>query len=82
MKIEKLKEMFLTTPEVFRERMKTAFEENTGRWPIEHGISLGLAHHFTHDPDCAEMFKDALFYYEDLVRGRSGAGVTPILIII
>ena len=59
-----------TTPEAFREQMEAAYQGNALRGPIEQGVSLGLAHHFTHDPDCARMFRDVLFYYEDLVRNH------------
>ncbi len=60
------------TPEAFRERTVAAFQGNAGRGPIEQGVTLGLAHHFTNDPDCARMFRDVLFYYEDLVKNRYG----------
>ena len=59
-----------TTPEAFRERTEAAFRENTGVGVINSGITYGMIHHFTHDPDCARMFKDVLLYYEDLVRNR------------
>jgi outer membrane protein assembly factor BamB len=59
-----------TTPDAFREQMEAAYLGNALRGPIEQGVTLGLAHHFTHDPDCARMFRDVLFYYEDLVRNR------------
>ncbi|MCK4590668.1 MAG: heparinase II/III family protein, partial [Candidatus Latescibacteria bacterium] len=58
------------TPEAFQERTEVAFRGNAGRGPIEQGISLGLVHHFTHDLNCARMFRDVLFYYEDLVKER------------
>ena len=58
------------TTEAFRERMEAGFRGNAGRGPIEQGITLGLAHHFTHDMNCARMFRDVLFYYEDLVKNR------------
>jgi len=58
------------TPEAFRRQMEQAFAGNAGRAPIERGIALGLAHHLTHNPDCARMFRDVLFYYEDLVHNR------------
>lgn len=63
-----------TTPEAFRERTEAAFRENTGVGVINSGITYGMLHHFTHDLNCARMFKDVLFYYEDLyedlVRSR------------
>ncbi|MDE2999907.1 MAG: PQQ-binding-like beta-propeller repeat protein [Gemmatimonadota bacterium] len=60
------------TPEAFRKRTAAAFEGNAGRGPIEQRVTLGLVHHFTNNPDCARMFRDVLFYYEDLVKDRYG----------
>ena len=56
--------------DAFRGRTEAAFLGNAGRGPIEQGITLGLAHHLTGDGDCARMFRDVLFHYEDLVRDR------------
>ncbi len=58
------------TPDVFYQRIEAGFRGNAGRGPIEQGISFGLLHHLTHDADCARMFRDVLFYYEDLVKNR------------
>ena len=60
------------TPEAFRVRAEAGFQGNAGRGPIEQGVTMGLVHHFTNDPNCARMFRDVLFYYEDLVRNRYG----------
>ncbi len=60
------------TPEAFREQTEAAFQGNAGRGPIERGVTLGLVHHFTHELDCARMFRDVLFTYEDLVKNRYG----------
>ncbi len=60
------------TPEEFRKQTEPAFRGNVGRGPIKQGVTLGLVHYFTHDADCARMFRDVLFYYEDLVKDRYG----------
>ena len=52
--------------------MVAAYRGNALRGPIEQGISMGLTHHLTGDPDCATMFRDVLFYYESLVREGHG----------
>ncbi len=58
------------TPEAFREWVAAMYRDNLSYYPVEQGTFLGLTHHLTHDPGCARMFRDALFYYEDLVRNR------------
>lgn len=58
------------TPEAFRDWVAEMYRDNLSYYPVEQGTFLGLAHHLTHDPGCARMFRDALFYYEDLVRNR------------
>jgi len=60
------------SPAEFRQRTRDAFAANAGRGPIEQAISLGLAHHLTGDPACAAIFRDTLFYYQDLVHDRYG----------
>ena len=60
------------TPEAFREWVAEMYRDNLSYYPVEQGAFLGLVHHLTHDPGCARMFRDALFYYEDLVRNRYG----------
>ena len=71
------------TPEAFREQTEAAFQGNAGRGPIERGVTLGLVHHFTHELDCARMFRDVLFTYEDLVKNRyGGSGASSILLFI
>ena len=58
------------TPDAFRDRMEEAYLGNALRGPIESGITMGLTHHLTGDPDCARMFREVLFYYESLVQDR------------
>ena len=58
------------TPAQFREKIEVGFAGNAGRGPIEHGVTLGLAHHLTGDADSARMFCDVLLYYEDQVRSH------------
>ena len=60
------------TPEAFREWVAEMYRDNLSYYPVEQGTFLGLAHHLTHDPGCARMFRDAIFHYEDLVRNRYG----------
>ncbi len=60
------------TPEAFREWVAEMYRDNLSYYPVEQGTFLGLAHHLTHDPGCARMFRDTLFHYEDLVRNRYG----------
>ena len=60
------------TPDAFREWVAEMYGNNLSYYPVEQGTFLGLVHHLTHDPGCARMFRDALFYYEDLVRNRYG----------
>lgn len=60
------------TPAAFREWVAEMYRDNLSYYPVEQGTFLGLAHHLTHDPGCARMFRDALFYYEELVRNRYG----------
>ena len=59
-------------PEEFARQTEQAFGGNAGRGPIERGVTLGLAHHLTGDADCARMFRDVLFYYEDQVHQQHG----------
>ena len=58
------------TPEAFLEWAVGMFGEEMGYYPLEQGAVLGLVHHLTGNMDCARMFRDAFFHYEDLVRGR------------
>ncbi len=60
------------TPEEFQAWVAEMYENNLSYYPVDQGSFLGLVHHLTHDPNCARMFRDALFYYEDLVRNRYG----------
>ena len=50
------------TPEAFREWVEEMYRDNLSYYPVEQGAFLGLVHHLTHDPGCARMFRDALFY--------------------
>ncbi len=60
------------TPEAFRAWVAEMFQNNLSYYPVDQGSFLGLVHHLTHDFNCARMFRDALFIYEDLVRNRYG----------
>ncbi len=60
------------TPDAFRAWVAEMYRDNLSYYPVEQATFLGLVHHLTNDPGCARMFRDALFYYEDLVRNRYG----------